>query len=203
MQAGLNHQINLPQGQKRVSIAIHAVAGQLTLFSHGVEGLSLAGAADLREGGEDRRLGQVTRVARGKRSFDPLALHKGHAKSADKTLPRVGLIDQTKNWRLPIIQSNQSAPSGRSADIAAGAINRIKHPGQTRCAHGVVRLFANHRILRTLGFQHRAHGSLGRLIGLSHRVKPLRPLVLRNQGRGAKPLQGLFGRRISQLRGKG
>ena len=64
VQAGLNDQIDLPRSQKRIGVAIHAVAGQLTLLGQGVEGLSLKGAADLGKGGEDRRLRQMPRLAR-------------------------------------------------------------------------------------------------------------------------------------------
>ena len=167
-----------------------------------MEGLSLNGAADLGKGGEDRRLRQMPRLARGQRGFNPIALHKGHPKPTDKTLPYIGLINDAKNRLLPIIQGNQSAPGGRATDIPAGAINRVKHPRQTGCAKSILRLFANHRVLGPLRFQECTHDQLSRFIGLGDRIKPLRPFILRHQCWGAKPLKGMFGRPIRQLRGK-
>ncbi len=119
--------------------------------------------------------------------------------STNKPFTNIGLVNQSKNWSITVIESDQRTPGRSATNISSGTINRIQHPRKACGTSLISGLFTNDSIMRSMRSQYGAHRLLCSLICLCDWVETRLKLIINQKSGGSKPLQCLHRRCICKL----
>ncbi len=88
------------------------------------------------------------------------------------------LTDQPQNRLAVAGEGDQCRPGRHAADKRSRTVDRVKNPGEVGLRRLALQLFAGNAMIGISIFNELAHGSLGRAVGLRHRVETTLKLVV-------------------------
>ncbi len=134
LQPRLDHQIDAAGGDQRIAVAIHAIAGQPHPGCQRAEGGAFGGVPTSGKVVISRASARLRRLLDTSARLAQRPAQQRPAEATLEALADIGLVDDAVERPAGVRDRDQHAPGRRAGQIAAGAVDRVEHPGQAGCA---------------------------------------------------------------------